>query len=249
MPDDFGGGAAAALGAPSGEDASTALATIDSTTDVATTTETEVTETPTTEVATTDGATTAPRTLSEALAPIKVSNPQLYQKAQQAVGIAGRLASELGPKPFEALKTMRVVYDSVQKQGGWQKIEESLIDIDNLNSLYEKGDPALVEQMTDTDAGKLAMPKLMPAILAKVAQLDPYAFTSAAVQAFDRVAELDSDAWNGYMAKTMLRSLQESRIDLIVRNLASLVPADNASGKEMATQFDAFIANISRLAQ
>ena len=245
MPDDFGGGASAAIGAEPSTDTSTALATIDSTTDVATTETQEVTETPTTDVATTDGATAQPTTLSEALAPIKASNPQLYQKAQQAVGIAGRLAKELGPKPFEALKTMRMVYDSVQQRGGLQNIEASLTDIDNLNSLYEKGDPALVEQMTSDDAGKLAMPKLLPAILTKVAQLDPYAFTAAAMQAFDRVAELDPDAWTGYMAKSMLRTLQAERIDLTVRNLASLVPADNVSGKEMATAFDAFLAKIA----
>lgn len=247
MADDFGGGTAT-LTAPA--DTGMEITTVDnSSTDLATTgaesNGQDLATVDSTDGTTTDGQlATQPKNISEWLGKYKTEAPQLYNRASQAIGVQNRLTKEFGPKPFDTLRSMSTIASTVEKLGGITTIQAALEDIANMDRLYMDGDPRLVEEMTSTPLGKLAMPKLLGPVLKKVAALDPHAYTSAILPAFQDLASVDKNAWASYVAGVFLNHLQRNNVDVIVRNMASLIPADNQNGAQLAAQFDKFVKDL-----
>ena len=250
MAEDFGGGAVDTAVDVSVVDAgseSTALVPAGDT--GLTTTEEGQGETQVTQTGDRTPARTTPRNWSEALAPIR-EDKTTYNRAMQAIGIQGKLTKELGPRPFDAIKTLRQVYSTVQDQwGGVEEIGRTFNEMERYDNLFLNGDPELINQMTETPKGKAAMAKLMPAVLAKVAELDPYAYTQSVMQSFEGLQTIDKNAWTGYMAGVFLRHLQSNNIDMVVQRMASMLPADNDGAKQLAGEFDKFVTALAQMAQ
>ncbi len=139
------------------------------------------------------------KALSDALAPVRGLQQQVYR----AIGTAQRLASTTaalarefpklaGPNPFATIENIRRELRGLASLGGLDIVRKELADMETVDLLFSKADPALFDRMTELPEGQTSLVKLMPAAQSKWQRLAPL-------------------GWAAYHASVMLNHMSSRR--------------------------------------
>lgn len=225
--DTGGGGAAADTGTESTAlttTTDTSLATVDEPTTELTEESTELT---TTEEAPLENGRPSKST-SVALQSIAKTHPQLARQIPRDIAVAARLRAKYpGQNPFDAIATMEKRLKQLGGEEGIASMQAAVRDIEELDALYAKGDPRMLEKMTDTPEGQAAFVKLAPHTLNKWQELAPKSFSK-------------------HFARMIVDDLVNQRIGITVQNIAQLTPREvtAADGNKIANPVLAELAKI-----
>ena len=150
------------------------------------------------------------KSTSVALQSIAKTHPQLARQIPRDIAVAARLRSEFpGTNPFDAIKTLQRRLKQLGGEEGIQTMQAALKDIEELDALYAKGDPRMLEKMTETPEGQASFVKLAPHTMNKWEQLAPKAFTR-------------------YLAGVINGDLIGQRVDMTIQRIAEMTPKEIA---------------------
>lgn len=199
---------------------------------------------------------------STALQAIKATHPELARQIPRALGIQQRLTAQFGPEPFKALSSMQSAIRTLagrhwntpdpgdaQRRTGVQQVLDELADMEKLDLLYAAGDPRMIDQMTETPEARISFAKLMPHGIDKLASMPEgkAALAKIAPKAWNHYQQIAPNAYNGYMAASILSDMISRDIDVHLRRIVSLIPADSAEGKTAATAIQAYMERLEGL--
>lgn len=190
------------------------------------------------------------RTTAAALATIKATHPQVAKAIPRAMAVESRLRSEFpNQNPFDAIRSMRKTIKDLGGEQGIRDMRQELAEIEELDALYSRSDPRMLDKMTETPEGERAFSKLVPFIPGKLEKLagGPAAIVSMAPIIAGMHERLAPNSFNKYMATTMLSDMTRNDLDVHFRRLASLVPADNDIAKQSITAIQAYFDRLGGL--
>lgn len=191
------------------------------------------------------------RTTAAAIALIKQSHPQVAKAIPRALAMEARIRSMVpqGVNPFDEFKRLQRVEKDLGGQRGIADIRKELAEIEELDQLYARSDPRMLDIMTSTPDGERAFSKMAPFIPGKLKKLPggPAAIISMAPAIYDLHRELAPRSYNRYMSSTILGDLMHADVDLHFRRLASLIPADNEIGKQSVAAIQAYMDRLNGL--
>lgn len=169
---------------------------------------------------------------SKAFRELETSNPTLRSilgQAQRALGTLGKLRSVLGPKPFDRIKELRDFEKEVGGRDGLAALRASVEDMDTSDSLYAKADPALLEMMTESPAGKHAFVRIWPHAVAKFSQLSPNGYTRwLGAQILNAIQKLEVVIGKDSNGKDVTEPFD---LPYRLRRMYGMLPAPDAQGK------------------
>jgi hypothetical protein len=252
-----------------GGGAETALAT---TTETALTTTADVQTTDDTTDETTDLVTQPDRVLengrpskstSAALQTLKATHPELARQVPRALGIVSRLNGEFpGQNPFDGIKSQKRALTMLagrywnspdpgdpQHRTGVQQVLDQLADMEKLDLLYASGNPQMLDQMTETPEARISFTKIAPHVIDKLSNMPEgkAALAKIAPKAWALYQSIAPNAYNSYMAATIAADMLAKDIDVHIKRLVSLIPADNEIGKASAAAIDAYFKRLDTL--
>lgn len=173
------------------------------------------------------------RTTSEALKGLMKTHPNLAKQIPRDMAVANRLRSMFpGQNPFEAVNAALKRIKLLGGESGIQDIQKELRDIQELDDLYAKSDPRMLDRMTDTPEGKAAFQKLAVHVINKLAELpgSENAVMELAPKAWDMYSQVAPKGWSKYIATTVLADMLEKGLEEHLIRVSSLIPADNEVG-------------------
>lgn len=168
------------------------------------------------------------KSTSVALQSIAKTHPQLARQIPRDIAVAARLRAKYpGQNPFDAIATMEKRLKQLGGEEGIASMQAALRDIEELDALYAKGDPRMIEKMTDTDEGKSAFVKLAPHTMNKWEQLAPKSFSK-------------------HFAGMFVNEIVGQRIDMIVQRIAEMTPKEIA-GVDGAKTPNPVVAELTKI--
>lgn len=202
------------------------------------------------------------RTTAAAIALIKQSHPQVAKAIPRALAMEARIRSMVpqGVNPFDEFKRLQRVEKDLGGQRGIADIRKELAEIEELDQLYARSDPRMLDIMTSTPDGERAFSKMAPFIPGKLKKLPggPAAIISMAPAIYDLHRELAPNSYNRYMASMIRSDMRNGTVniggrDMVVdlevqfRRLASLIPSDSEIGKQALTLVQAYMDRLMDL--
>lgn len=188
--------------------------------------QTEETERPITSLFQPDDASKLDPKVMRTLAEIRAKSPDVASLLSKAAHRVAQFEREF-PGGFAEIKELR---DQIESLGGTENIESAFEDSKQFGDLvqqFQSGDQAFVNDMAETD---------------------PAAFAAIAPKVFDKFAEVNSDAFAGYIGRIVFRDMQSQSVPLMMMRLADTI-ADNPKAKEAFQAINDYLGGFKVLSE
>lgn len=120
------------------------------------------------------------KSASQTFRTLETANPtarRVLGQAQRALATQARLVHQFGPKPFDRINALLKFEKEVGGVQGLQALRDASAELDEADSLYERADPKLIQDMTETPAAKQAFVGLWPHSVARFREIAPKTYT------------------------------------------------------------------------